>query len=473
MLAALASPRGGGQHPPGGRAGADVNRRTFLRRSAGLSAAGLAGSLDLVSLAAHAQSVADYKALVCVFLYGGVDGNNVLVPLDAAGYAQYAAVRGASSGIALTQAELLPVTPANLGRPFGLHPALTEMQALFSAGRVALLANVGMLTQPTTKADYAAGRRPENLFSHSDQQAQWQSAVAGGASRTGWGGRLADAIASRAGQTFPVVTSTAGVTLFVTGTDSHPLAIPTSGSFGLAGFGAGAASQARRAALATLLGLDRDNALVAAAADITQRADALSATVNPILAGTSPALDGAFGGQSSTISRELLAVAKLIEARAATGAKRQIFFVSLGGFDTHSNELATQQNLFGQLSPALKAFHDATVALGVADKVTTFTLSDFGRTFQPAAGGGSDHAWGNHHLIMGGAVQGGKLYGQYPQLVLGGPDDAEKEGRWIPTTAVDQYGATLARWFGASADDLATVFPNLARFAPGDLGFLG
>jgi len=453
--------------------GTDIDRRRFLRRTTGLSAAALAGSLDLVSLAAHASVVSDYRALVCVFLFGGVDGNNVLVPLDAGGYGQYAAVRGASSGVGLTQAELLPITPANVGVPFGLHPSLPELQALFSAGRLALLANVGMLTQPTTKADYAAGNRPDNLYSHSDQQAQWQSAIAEGVSRSGWGGRLADAMAPRAGQTFPIVTSAAGVTLFVTGTGSGPLAIPTSGSFGLAGFGSGAASKARRAALATLLGLDRDNALVAAAADITRQADALSATVNPILASTSPTLAGAFGGLTSSIAKELLAVAKLIEAQAATGAKRQVFFVSLGGFDTHNNELATHRTLFGQLSPALKAFHDATAALGMADKVTTFTLSDFGRTFQPAAGGGSDHAWGSHHLVMGGAVNGGKLYGRYPQLVPGGPDDAEKEGRWIPTTSVEQYGATLARWFGASAEDLLTVFPNLARFSPGDLGFLG
>jgi uncharacterized protein (DUF1501 family) len=195
--------------------------------------------------------------------------------------------------------------------------------------------------------------------------------------------------------------------------------------------------------------------------------------VNPILGNSSSAIASHFAGQSSTIAQQFLTVAKMIEARAATGIRRQIFFVSLGGFDTHNNELTTQQNLFGQLSPALKAFFDATAQLGVAEQVTTFTLSDFGRTFQPAAGGGSDHAWGNHHLIIGGAVRGGSLYGQFPTLALGGPDDAEREGRWVPTTAVDQYGATLAKWFGANSSQLTTVFPNLARFPTGDLGFMG
>jgi len=397
----------------------------------------------------------------------------VLVPTDTAGYAQYAAVRSAASGIALTQAELLPLAALgpNTYATFGLHPSLAEMKTLFDQRKLALLANVGTLTQPTSKADYAAGKRPDNLFSHSDQQGEWQSAAAAGVSRTGWGGRLADAIAPLAGQSFPVITSTAGVTLFVTGAASDPLAIPTSGNFGLSGFGTSTASKARLAALNTLLGLDRGNTLVAAASDITQ-AQSLSATVNPILASTSPTLAGAFSGLTSTIARELLAVAKMIEAQASTGAKRQIFFVSLGGFDTHNNQLATHQTLFGQLSPALKAFYEATAALGVAEKVTTFTLSDFGRTFQPAAGGGSDHAWGSNHLIMGGAVKGGNIYGQYPQLVLGGPNDSEKEGRWIPTTSVDQYGATLARWFGAGPAELASVFPNLGQFAPSDLDFL-
>jgi uncharacterized protein (DUF1501 family) len=449
-----------------------MQRRDFLRRSTALSAAGLAASLDLVSLTAQAAA-GDYKALVCVFLFGGVDGNNVLVPLDSAGYGQYAAVRGASSGIQLTQSELLPIAPVNVGTPFGLHPSLKELQGLFARGKLALLANVGTLTRPTTPARYAAGVRPDSLYSHADQQAQWQSAIATGGARTGWGGRLADAMTPLIAQTFPVLTSAAGVTLFVTGTTSRPLAIPTSGSFGLSGFSANKAGAARLTALNTLLGLDHGNTLVAAAADITRQAQALTSTVNPILSTTSATLTTAFAGLTSGIARQLLAVAKIIEARAATGARRQVFFVSLGGFDTHTNEPATLQNLFGDLSPALKAFYDATTALGVADEVTTFTLSDFGRTFQPAAGGGSDHAWGNHHVILGGAVQGGALYGRYPQLILGGPDDAEKEGRWIPTTAVEQYGATLARWFGAGAAEIDAVFPNLPQFAQRDLGFLG
>ncbi|MBK7593617.1 MAG: DUF1501 domain-containing protein [Betaproteobacteria bacterium] len=450
-----------------------MNRRDFLRRSGALTAAGLAGSLDLVSLSAHAQAAADYRALVCIFLFGGNDGNNLLLPADSAGYAQYAAVRGAGSGIALTQAELLPIQPANLDTPFGLHPALKELQPLFAGGQLAAIANVGTLTQPTSKAQYAAGVRPDSLYSHSDQQNQWQTSIASGTARTGWGGRLADVLAPQAGGAFPVITSTAGVTLFVTGTASRPLAIPVTGGFGLSGYNNTPAAKARLAALNSLLAIDRGNTFVDAASAITEQAIALSATVNPILTSTTSAVAPLFAGQSSSIARQLLAVARMIEARAATGARRQIFFVSLGGFDTHANQLATQQTLFGQLSPAWKAFYDATVQLGVAQQVTSFTLSDFGRTFKPAAGGGSDHAWGNHHLVLGGAVKGGMLYGRYPTLALAGPDDAEREGRWIPTTAVDQYGATLAKWLGASTADLAQVFPNLARFPVDNLGFLG
>jgi uncharacterized protein (DUF1501 family) len=331
---------------------------------------------------------------------------------------------------------------------------------------------VGTLNRPTTRANYASAR-PDNLYSHSDQQSQWQSAVSEGPSNTGWGGRLADRLAPlNAASGFPVVTSIAGTNLFVSGQSTSPLALASSGGLALAGFDGSAASNARLAALQAILAADRDNAYVAAASDISARALSLSSIVNPILTSTTSQVATLFAGQNSSVAQQLLQVAKLIEARAQTGARRQVFFVSLGGFDTHTNELATLTTLLGQLAPALRAFHDATNMLGVSNQVTAFTLSDFGRTFMPASGAGSDHAWGNHHLILGGAVRGGTLYGRYPELVRGGPDDADTEGRWIPTTAVDQYGATLARWFGASASDLSAIFPNLGRFATPDLGFL-
>jgi uncharacterized protein (DUF1501 family) len=451
-------------------------RRVFLRHLGALSAFGLASRLDLIRFAAQAQAQTqpDYKALVCVFMFGGNDGNNTLVPIDAAGYGQYAAVRPASSGINLPQASLLPIQPVNLGSPFGLHPALTNLQTLFGQSRMAILANVGTLLQPTTQSQYAAGLRPLSLYSHADQQAQWQSAISGAASGTGWGGRIADKVAAlNAASGFPVVTSLDGVVLFTTGAAAMPLSIPTSGSFALSGYGGSAAASARIEVVGQLLAQASGNALVDGAAEIGAQALALSATVNPILANANSTVAPLFANLKTGTANQLYQVAKLIEARAATGAARQIFFVQLGSFDTHGDQLNRQQNLFEELSPALKVFYDATVALGVASQVTTFTLSDFGRTLQPASGGGTDHAWGNHHFIIGGAVQGGRIYGRYPQLVLGGPDDAEKEGRWLPYCAVDQYGATLARWFGVAPSDLEMVFPNLASFPSTDLGFMG
>ena len=453
---------------------AHSGRRAFLRNVGAMSAFGLASRLDLVNFIAEAgaQSAPDYKALVCVFMFGGNDGNNTVIPIDAAGYGQYAAARPASSGINLAQASLLPIQPVNVGTPYGLHPALPELQTLFTQKKMAILANVGTLLQPTTQSQYNAGVRPLSLYSHADQQSQWQSAISSTAAGTGWGGRLADQVAPLNASGFPVVTSLDGTVLFTTGTTTVPLTIPVTGSFALSGYGGSAAANARLAGVQQLLAQASTNTFVTGANAIGSQALQLSTIVNPILASTNSTVAPIFASQKTDTADQLYQVAKMIEARAATGARRQIFFVQLGSFDTHGDQINRQQNLFAELSPALKSFYDATVALGVSAQVTTFTLSDFGRTFQPASGGGTDHAWGNHHFIIGDSVNGGSMYGQYPQLILGGPSDAEAEGRWLPTTAVDQYGATLARWFGVGSADLSTVFPNLAKFPTSDLGFL-
>jgi uncharacterized protein (DUF1501 family) len=450
-------------------------RRHFVQRAAALSALGLGARLNLIDFIAeaHAQST-DYKALVCVFLFGGNDGNNTVVPYDTAGYAQYAAVRSSSSGIQLTQASLLPIQPVSSATPFGLHPNLPELQTLFNQHKLAILANVGTLVQPTTKAQYIAGQVPLSLYSHSDQQAQWQSSVSNVVSGTGWGGRIADKMAPlNAATGFPVITSLDGSVLFTIGKASIPLSIPISGTFALAGYRGDAAGNARLSALQQFLATGSTNTYVSAANAIGGQALNLSTTMNPILANTHSTVAPLFAQfTNNTVASALYQVAKTIEARATTGASRQIFFVGLGNFDTHSNQVPVQSDLLAQLSPALKAFYDATVTLGVSSQVTTFTLSDFGRTFQPASGAGTDHAWGNHHFIIGDAVKGGDMYGQFPTLALGGPSDAEGRGRWIPTTAVDQYGATLAQWFGVQATDLAAVFPNLAQFPTSDIGFM-
>jgi len=413
--------------------------------------------------AAVMEGATDYRALVCMFMFGGNDGNNMVIPYDE--YAGYQAVRGSEINIA--KSDLLQISAPSQGAAFGLHPALAQLQPLYQQGKMAVLANVGTLVQPITRADYLAGApRPDSLFSHADQQGQWQTAVVRGsdpASQSGWGGRTADAAAPLAGGSFPMVVSVAGIPLFTTGVTSRPM-VPGSG---LRGFGTDAISKARYSALRALLTLDTSSTLVGSASAIGSSAIDSTDTLNAALA-SAPALATAF--PSTSLGKQLHQIAQILSVRSALGMRRQIFFASLGGFDTHTDELATQQTLLAEVGGALAAFYAATVELGVADAVTTFTLSDFGRTFQPASGGGTDHAWGSHHFVLGGAVKGGDFYGTYPTLALAGPDDATSEGRWIPTTAVDEYGATLARWFGVDSASLPTVFPNLGRFSTSDVG---
>ena len=455
---------------------ANSKRRNFLGTVGALSTVGLASSLDVLNFFADAkaQSTTDYRALVCVFMFGGNDGNNTVIPIDNIGYGRYAVARPAASEINLAQSSLLSIQPANLGTPFGLHPSLGELQSLFNKGKMAILANVGTLPQPTTQAQYNAGIRPDSLYLHADQQEQWQSAIYTGSSNTGWGGRLADKVASyNAATSFPVVTSLDGRVLFTAGMTHAPICIHTSGSFAPPDYASSGVPMLERVAARRQLRVrPADSAFITSGEPMSDTELRLLRVVNPIIDNAKSKTAPFFASLTSDISSQLFQVAKMIEGRAATGAKRQIFFAQLGSFDTHNDQLNRQQKLFSDLSPALSAFYNATVALGVSSQATTFTISEFGRTFRPTAGGGTDHGWGNHHFIIGDAVKGGAFYGQYPTLLIGGPSDAAQQGLWIPTTAVDQYGATLAKWFGVVPADINTVFPGLARFGSSDLGFL-
>lgn len=449
-----------------------MKRRCFLQHAGALAGAAALGQLG--SFAAHAAAAAsDYKALVCIFLYGGNDTNNMIVPLDTAGYANYAQTR---SFLALPQAQLLPLAVASGAPLYGLHPALPGLQSLWAAGQLAVVANVGTLVQPLTKAQYLSTTtvKPQSLFSHIDQQHQWQASISStSSSNSGWGGRLSDQLSSlNVNSSVPPMISTGGNNLFVTGAASQALVIPTSGSFGLNGFSNDSADTTRRSALQALLNIDQDVNLTQAAQTIMTGALTSSAILNPILKTTDATLSARFAGLTGNFAAQLLAIAKVIEARSTLGASRQVFLATLGSFDTHTNQLNEQQTLLSQLDAAVTAFHGAMADIGAGTSVTSFTLSDFSRNFLPNTGGGTDHAWGSHPLVIGDAVNGGSIYGTMPTLELSGPDDASDLGRWIPTIAVDQFAATLATWFGADATALAAVLPNLSAFTPTALGFI-
>jgi uncharacterized protein (DUF1501 family) len=448
----------------------------------------LASSLDTFGVV-HAltpQAATDYRALVCVFLNGGNDGNNMFLDLNQ--YTQYSNARNAAQ-LAIPQANFLSVAPVS-GGSFGFHPNMPEMQNLFNQGRLAVLCNNGPLVEPLTRTTYqnGSGKKPLQLFSHSDQVGLYSTAIANTVSQTGWGGRLADkTLGLNGAATFPSNISISGVNLYLTGVDTRQLAVADSGT-SLANVlqlnnapGASATDiSSRMTAFNELRTFDNNFKLIKAASDVRsssiQTDNALS-TVNPVL--MTP-----FPNPTTSISRQLLQVARLIKAStdptAGINMKRQIFFVQIGGFDTHSQQLNGQGNLLQQLSQAISAFFSATVELGLSDKVTLFTMSDFSRTLQPSGTGaaqvGSDHAWGNHQFIVGGAVQGHTLYGTYPNLTPGGPDDTDggssPRGRWIPTTSIEQYAATLARWYGLSTADLTAVFPLIGHFSSSNLGFL-
>ena len=446
------------------------SRRDFLKRTCCTAAAGFAAAsfnrFGMVN--ALAQTAQDYKALVCIFLFGGNDSNNMVVPLSSSGYASYQQIR---SVLALPQGSLLPITPPSIGSPFGFHPRFTQLQTLFNQQHLAVLANVGTLVRPTTRAQYQQRQTiPQNLFSHEDQQAQMQTAALDGNGQTGWAGRTADKIQSIYGGNFPIIISLAGTNIFCEGLVARSIESSGDPTKLLSGFGSSAESQSRLSALQNLLTFDTGVSLIQSASNTTTNALQDSKSLADALA-AGPALATVF--PNNGLANQLEQVAQIISVRSALGLQRQIFFVSIGGFDTHSDQLNGQDSLFTQLNGAMSAFYQATVEIGAASQVTAFTLSDFSRTYAPDSTSGTDHAWGSHHMIMGGAVHGGNFYGTFPTLALGGPDDATTEGRWIPTTSLDQYAATLANWFGVPTADLPTIFPNLANFTTPVLNFIG
>jgi uncharacterized protein (DUF1501 family) len=444
-----------------------VSRRGFIR--IGTATVGSLALRPFGMLPALAQSGPDYRALVCVFLLGGNDSNNTVIPMDDASYSAYQSIRGS---LALTSSEITPVTSVS-GAPYAFHAKLAEVASLFSSKELAVVANTGALVQPLTRAQYQnqQGAIPLNLFSHSDQQLAWQTSIAQGHSATGWAGRAADYVASQNMNSsgFPAFFSVAGNTIEGAGVQTQPVALVPGQSLQLAGFNSSAASQARLGAVDSLLTETGVSLVQAANSTLSHSMSDASALASALAKGTT--LKTTF--PSTAIGAQLKQIAQIIQVQSYLGMRRQIFFCTLGGFDTHATELETHNNLYPQLSPALSAFYDATQELGMAQNVTTFTESDFSRTFQQTTTDGSDHAWGSHHLVLGGAVRGGQIYGKFPTFELGGPDDTDTRGRWIPSTSIDQYGATLSSWFGIPASALATVFPNLANFPTANLGFLG
>jgi uncharacterized protein (DUF1501 family) len=446
------------------------SRRKFLRiscRSLGtLGAASLMSRFSQVNALAQDSCPADYKALVCIFLFGGNDGNNTVVPIStpsnpANSYSNYAQVRG---GLALPAANL-NVIGNSKGDQYGLHPSLTELASLYNNKNVAVMVNVGTLVTPLTQAQYKNQQAaiPSNLFSHLDQQTEWQTSLAQGSGATGWGGRVADAIQGCNTSGFPTIVSVGGNNLFNTGAETNPATVTAGQVLGLQGFNTSASSVARMSALQSLLTFDNGVSLVQASNEIVSSGLNQATALNQALAG-GKALTTVF--PNTSLGTQLAQVAKIINVRGALGMRRQIFFAYLGGFDTHDLELNDQGTGLAQVSQAMKALHDSTVEMGIADQVVTFTESDFGRTLQPSGGAtlGTDHAWGSHHFVMGGAVKGGDIYGTFPTLELSGPDDANNRGVWIPTTSLDQYGGSLATWFGVDSSKLGTVFPNLVNF---------
>lgn len=450
-----------------------ISRRNFLQLSA---SAGLLAGLSQLGIEASASAQQDYKALVCLFMFGGNDGHNVIVPLTPSQYSIYQQARGA---LTMPQNQLLPISDPVQG-PFGLHYGLPELQALYNQGKMTIVANVGMLVRPTSYQNYqSAFQLPTQLRSHSDQVSQMQTGFPNTGGSTGWGGRTADLmVANNGNATFPVSVSLNNSALFCQGAVVQSASLQPGNYMdqNALSFWPAASAQARAAAQQQIVTADSGNAIINAANKVM--ADAIA--LNPLLKNASAGTQLTTQFPSTPIGNQLKDIARIINLRSQLGVGRQVFFCGLGGFDTHSGQAYQQWDLLKQVSQAIAALYNVTAEMGIADQVTTFTLSDFGRTLQPS-GSGSDHGWGSHHLVVGGAVNGGKICGNFPVMTnyptIGQAnstqqDFADNRGTLLPNISLSQYGATLAKWFGAADAQLDGLFPTLANFTVRDLSFM-
>ncbi len=471
------------------------SRRQFLRTASMASMAGLYASpflFELNSVAAMAQSsgASDYRALVCVFLQGGNDGHGTVIATDPDSYAAFSQARSGAPGLAYPLSQLLPILPRTQqsGRTFALNPSLAGLQNLFNAGRAAVVANVGTLIAPATKAQVMSNSvpLPASLYSHFDQTAAWQAIASNGGSaeHIGWGGSVADLIESMGMNSNSMFTciSTAGIALFLSGQSSYQLNVTSAGPIPISGLAQPLFGQAAGTnALSSILTADEANLFAKEYEVVINRSnqaqEQLSTSMLPAGATGIPDPPQYLDPTTNKLTDNPLAtalqtVARIIGGRSGLGVSRQIFYVQLGSFDTHNNQAQLHATLLTQLGQALEYFDGLMTAAGIGDQVTSFTASDFGRTLTSNSNG-TDHGWGSHHFVVGGAVQGQDIYGPYPVVGANQANDVGA-GRLIPTISVDEYAGTLARWFGLSDGQIRQILPNLGNFGSSPyLGFLG